>query len=196
MSLMPRQQQNPSQLLSKSHSTLSKITLTSRMSSITTQFLANLTTLLRQHSQVSFSPCTNMPISHLILIRNMKKLLCIWSGTYWRLVIQGCSCEAHCICSAVMSVGIVVCLHKVKLMIEGEEHTAITVHWVSNGIDRCHVGFLCQVSPSYMSYNTNDTRCFHLCPVTILVNKSAGLFSDLKCPINIPPIATNLWMTW
>ena len=46
------------------------------------------------------------------------------------------------------------------------------------------------VSPSCMSYNTNDTRYLHLCPVSILVNKSAELFSDLICLVNFSPMAT------
>ena len=43
-------------MLSKCHSMVSNITLTSTMTSITTQSLANLTTLLRQHGQTSFMP--------------------------------------------------------------------------------------------------------------------------------------------
>ena len=45
-----------------------------------------------------------------------------------------------------------------------------------------------------MSYNTNNTRCFPFCPVTTFVNKSAVLSSDLKCPVNDSPIATDLQM--
>ena len=76
---------NSSQIMSKSHSMLSKIPLTSTTTSITAQLLANLTTLSRQHGQTLFMPCTNMPILHLILARSMGKQLCIWSGTYWRI---------------------------------------------------------------------------------------------------------------
>ena len=47
-----------------------------------------------------------------------------------------------------------------------------------------------------MSYNTNDTRCLCLCPVTTLVNKSSGLSSDLICPVNVSPIATDLRMAY
>ena len=56
---------------------------------------------------------------------------------------QGCSCKAHHICSTVVSVGIVACLCKVQGIIEGEEQNAIPVYWVNNGINRCHVSFLC-----------------------------------------------------
>ena len=76
-SLMSKQQQTTSQLLSKSHSMLSKIPLSSAIASITTKLLANSTTLLRQHGQISFMPCTNVPISHQIPIRSMEKLLAI-----------------------------------------------------------------------------------------------------------------------
>ena len=55
---------------------------------------------------------------------------------------QDCSSQAHHNCGAVVSVGSVVCLHKVQV-IEGEEETAVAVYWVSYVIDRCHVGFLC-----------------------------------------------------
>ena len=49
----------------------------------------------------------------------------------------------------------------------------------------------CKVSPSCMSYNTNNMRCFHLCPVITFVNKSAGLSSDIMCPIIDFPIAAD-----
>ena len=57
--------------------------------------------------------------------------------------LQGHSCEAHHVCGTVVSVGIVVCLCKDQMMIEGEEQSAITVYWVNDGIDRCNVSFLC-----------------------------------------------------
>ena len=52
----------------------------------------------------------------------------------------------------------------------------------------------CHLSPSYMSYQTNDTRCFLFCPVTILVNESAELFLDLFCTVNVSTIAIDLLM--
>ena len=47
---------------------------------------------------------------------------------------------------------------------------------------------------SYTSFDTDDTRCFHLYWVTILVNKSAGLSSDLICSVYDSLIATDSCM--
>jgi hypothetical protein len=33
-------------------------------------------------------------------------------------------------------------LRKIQLMVEGKEETAITAIWVTDGIDRCRVGFV------------------------------------------------------
>ncbi len=33
-------------------------------------------------------------------------------------------------------------LRKMQLMVEGKEETVITVIWVTDGVDRCRVGFL------------------------------------------------------
>ncbi len=35
-----------------------------------------------------------------------------------------------------------VCLRKVQVIVEGKEETAISVTWVTEGMDRCRVGFL------------------------------------------------------
>ena len=55
---------------------------------------------------------------------------------------QGRSCEEHEICGEVMEEDVVVRLHKIQLMVEGKEETAIVAIWVTDGIDRCRVGFL------------------------------------------------------
>jgi hypothetical protein len=55
---------------------------------------------------------------------------------------QGRSCEEHDICGKVLKEDIVVRLRKIQLMVEGKEETAIAAIWVTDGIDRCRVGFV------------------------------------------------------
>jgi hypothetical protein len=55
---------------------------------------------------------------------------------------QGRSCEEHEICGEVLEEDVVVCLRKIQLMVEGKEETAIAAIWVTDGIDRCRVGFV------------------------------------------------------
>jgi hypothetical protein len=55
---------------------------------------------------------------------------------------QGRSCEEHEICGEVLKEDVVVRLRKIQLMVEGKEETAITAIWVTDGIDRCRVGFV------------------------------------------------------
>ena len=69
---------------------------------------------------------------------------------------RGCKCREHneC-CGEVLDVDIVVCLCREEILVlddflgEGNmrKETAITVNWVTNGFERCHVGFL---PPSYV----------------------------------------------
>ena len=55
---------------------------------------------------------------------------------------QGRSCEEHEICGEVLKEDVVVRLRKIQLMVEGKEETAIAAIWVTDGIDRCRVGFV------------------------------------------------------
>jgi hypothetical protein len=55
---------------------------------------------------------------------------------------QGRSCEEHEIFGEVLKEDVVVRLRKIQLMVEGKEETAITAIWVTDGIDRCRVGFV------------------------------------------------------
>ena len=52
------------------------------------------------------------------------------------------SCEEHENCGEVLMEDIVVRLRKIQLMVEGKEETAIAAIWVTDGIDRCRVGFV------------------------------------------------------
>jgi hypothetical protein len=55
---------------------------------------------------------------------------------------QGRSCKEHEICGKVLMEDVVVRLRKMQLMVEGKEETVIAVIWVTDGVDRCHIGFL------------------------------------------------------
>ena len=54
----------------------------------------------------------------------------------------------------------------------------------------------CWISPSHMSYNTNDTGCFLFCPLISFVNKSARLSSNITCHVNDSPNDTELQTAW
>ncbi len=56
---------------------------------------------------------------------------------------RGHSCEEHELCGdEVLKEDIVVCLRTVQLVVDGKEEKAIAVIWVTEGMDRCRVGFL------------------------------------------------------
>ena len=51
-------------------------------------------------------------------------------------------CKEHEICGEVLKEEVVVRLCKLQLMVEGKEEAAITEIWVTDGVDRCRVGFV------------------------------------------------------
>ena len=55
---------------------------------------------------------------------------------------NGRSCEEHRICGEVVIEDVVLRLRKVQVQINQQEQSAIAAFWVSDGIDRCHVGYL------------------------------------------------------
>ena len=55
---------------------------------------------------------------------------------------QGRSCECHRTCGEVVKEDVVVRFRRVQVVVKGKEETAIAVYWVTEGIDRCRVGFL------------------------------------------------------
>jgi hypothetical protein len=56
---------------------------------------------------------------------------------------RGCSCEEHPNnCGEVLANNVVVRLRKVQIVVDGRKETATAAYWVSDGIDRCCVGFL------------------------------------------------------
>jgi hypothetical protein len=55
---------------------------------------------------------------------------------------QGRSCEEHDICGSVLGLDTLVRIRAVQVMGKEGEETALAVYWVTDGIDRCRVGFL------------------------------------------------------
>ena len=62
---------------------------------------------------------------------------------------QGHSCKEHSCCGEVIhQEDLLVCLRKVRVMWPskdggpGKEVDAITVYWVTDGVNHCHIGFL------------------------------------------------------
>ena len=54
----------------------------------------------------------------------------------------GRSCEEHAVCGSVLEEDMVVRLRKVQVFVDGHKETVIACYWVTDGIDRCRVGFL------------------------------------------------------
>jgi hypothetical protein len=79
---------------------------------------------------------------------------------------QGCLCKEHEMCGdEVLKEVVVVRLRTVQLLVEGKEEKAMEVVWVSDGIDRCLVGFLpCHMVKRATLYNgalVQVTRVFN-----------------------------------
>jgi hypothetical protein len=55
---------------------------------------------------------------------------------------RGRSCEEHDICGSVLKIDSVVRFRSEQIDVNGKEETALAVYWVTDGIDRCKVGFL------------------------------------------------------
>ena len=55
---------------------------------------------------------------------------------------NGRSCEEHALCGSVLEENMVVRLRRVQVLVEGREKTVIACIWVTDGVDRCRVGFL------------------------------------------------------
>jgi hypothetical protein len=68
---------------------------------------------------------------------------------------RGHSCEEHASnYGEVMAKNVVVRLWKVQIQVKGQEETAITAYWVTDCVDRCHVGFLpCHMVRQAACYN-------------------------------------------
>ena len=55
---------------------------------------------------------------------------------------RGRSREEHAYCGEVLQEDVVVRLWRVLVVIDGKEETAIAAVWVTDGMERCRVGFL------------------------------------------------------
>jgi hypothetical protein len=63
---------------------------------------------------------------------------------------HGCCCKEHAVCGTIFEEDVVVCLHKEQVVVpdpsagrgKTKEQWAITVNWLTDGVDCCHVGFL------------------------------------------------------
>jgi hypothetical protein len=55
---------------------------------------------------------------------------------------HGRSCEEHDVCGTVVKEDTLLGLRKEQILVDGQEETAIACYWVTDGIDRCRVGFL------------------------------------------------------
>jgi hypothetical protein len=55
---------------------------------------------------------------------------------------RGRSCEEHDVCGTVVTEDTLLRLRKEQILVDGQEETAIACYWVTDGIDRCRVGFL------------------------------------------------------
>jgi hypothetical protein len=56
---------------------------------------------------------------------------------------RGRTCKEHTAnCGKVLEEDVVVHLWKVQVVVDGREETAIAAVWVTEGINRCRVGFL------------------------------------------------------
>jgi hypothetical protein len=51
-------------------------------------------------------------------------------------------CEEHEVCGAVVHEDVVVRLRKVQVLVDGKEETAIAAYWITDGMERCRIGFL------------------------------------------------------
>eukprot|EP00533_Pseudo-nitzschia_delicatissima_P001832 CAMPEP_0116102218 /NCGR_PEP_ID=MMETSP0327-20121206/13229_1 /TAXON_ID=44447 /ORGANISM="Pseudo-nitzschia delicatissima, Strain B596" /LENGTH=101 /DNA_ID=CAMNT_0003594237 /DNA_START=34 /DNA_END=335 /DNA_ORIENTATION=+ len=55
---------------------------------------------------------------------------------------RGRSCEIHRCCGEALTIDSVVRFRSIQILNGDVEETAIAVYWVTDGIDRCRVGFL------------------------------------------------------
>jgi hypothetical protein len=88
---------------------------------------------------------------------------------------RGRSCEEQPNnCGKVLAGNVVACLCKVHIVVEGQEETAIEAYWISDGINRCHVGFLpCHMVKHAMHYNGSLAQVTHVFSTDLMCSNSA-----------------------
>ncbi len=62
------------------------------------------------------------------------------------------SCKEHEVCGVVVQEDVVVRLRKVQVLVNGKEKAAIAAYWVTDGMERCCVGFLQRHMVKYASW--------------------------------------------
>ena len=55
---------------------------------------------------------------------------------------RGRSCEEHDVCGEVVEEDTLLRLRREQILVDGKEETVIACYWMTNGVDRCCVGFL------------------------------------------------------
>ena len=135
---------------------------------------------------------------------------------------NGHSCEEHHTCGYVLAEDTLIQLQKHQVYINGHEQSAVGVYWVSDGVDRCLVGFLhhhqvkhlnklegalCQVTEVYSDNSESPTKCHKHkknfgCAIAAIVSSNEPnkvrkaknkLQSPPKTPTNVEtPTNTNL----
>ena len=55
---------------------------------------------------------------------------------------RGRNCEEHAVCGSVLEIDTLVRFRAERIVVDGAEQTALSVFWVTDGVDRCRVGFL------------------------------------------------------
>ena len=55
---------------------------------------------------------------------------------------NGRSCEEHTICGSILKHDMLLRFRKEQILIAGKEETAVAAYWITDGVERCKVGFL------------------------------------------------------
>ncbi len=107
---------------------------------------------------------------------------------------RGRLCEEHELCGdEVLKEDFVVSLRTVQLVVGGKEEKAIEVVWVTEGMDRCRVGFLpCHMVRHATCYNealAQVTRIFNGNPADCSSKERRAYHISLLVRVDIAPIS-------
>ena len=100
---------------------------------------------------------------------------------------RGRSCECHDVCGSVVEIDTCLRFLAVQIMANNKEETAIAAYWVTDGVDRCRVGFL----PRYCVKHKADFDG-KLAQVTKLLWNSSNKETKSKSHRNRGVITTSL----
>jgi hypothetical protein len=68
---------------------------------------------------------------------------------------RGRSCEEHTVCGSALKIDSLVRFRAEQIDVDGKEEIALAVYWITDGVDRCRVGFL----PKHLLKHKDD---YHL----------------------------------